>query len=345
MGDGTSKTGPVMVQGMTSPPPFDPAGHDHSQMILLQAAPCGLQACTDTPIKNKKPDLPAPEERFRTLAYDSDTSGETESYMEESLRSLNLCDGLDTTPTTGEATPTLGEGMPDDTIIIFDWDDTLLCSSAINMNQWDSAQLEVLADTVEGVLRSAARLGEVLIVTNGVDWWVSDSARRFMPKLLPLLSTLTVKSARASWEHLYPGDPFAWKREAFRELLLPRQRSANILVLGDSLAEIEAARGVRPQLVDGSLVKTVKFKEVPSADQVIGQLRSVALELSELVHQRFSCSRVLVPRLLPEQLLHLVGCATGWRLEDVEDAVPKSPGCLMKAPSSIMLTRPALPAQ
>ncbi|CAK0884675.1 unnamed protein product [Prorocentrum cordatum] len=110
--------------------------------------------------------------------------------------------------------------IPNDTLIIFDWDpdDTLLCSSAINMQQWSQLQLDVLCRTVETTLRAAMELGEVMIVTNGVDWWVEDdSCRRFLPGLLPLLGKLHVKSARHDYERIYPGDPFAWKRECFKD--------------------------------------------------------------------------------------------------------------------------------
>jgi hypothetical protein len=302
MGDGTSKTGPVLVQGLAVEPTFDPAGHDHSKTILLQGLPAN-----DTPIKSVGN---AGKDGFNDSIYDASTEGGESPYRDDSI---GLLDGIES--------PSMNrQGMPDDTVIIFDWDDTLLCSSAINMNRWNHTHLEVLQAAVESVLRLASRLGEVLIVTNGVDWWVDDSARRFLPSLLPLLGTITVKSARAVWERKYPGDPFAWKREAFRELLAPRSRSINLVVLGDSLAEIEAANGVTPLLWEGSMVKTVKFKEAPSADQVIGQLRSVEAELAEIVQERGSLARELVQRPIPEQLLTMVG-SSGWRLKDVEGSI------------------------
>jgi len=309
-----------MVQALTEAT-FDPAGHDHSKTILMQAA------LTETPTKGAAADASDGSDggSVTTPCKDGsdDSEGSTPSFAGDSLKSLDF------DPDSPESTPTnaMPEGMPDDTIIIFDWDDTLLCSSAINTRWWDSVKLEELQETAERVLRTAARLGQVLIVTNGVDWWVDDSARRFLPGLLPLLDTLTVRSARASWECRFPGDPFAWKREEFREILQPRRRSTNLVVLGDSLAEIHAAQGVHPLLGDGSLVKTVKFKEAPSADQVIGQLRSVAAELEDIVQQRASSSRTLVQGGVPEQLLSMVGCtsATGWRLHETEVLEPRAP--------------------
>jgi len=218
-----------------------------------------------------------------SVLNDADTMGGTEH------------EGLTTTPTVPHTAPDLDDelvsfatshkGRPNDTLIIFDWDDTLLCSSAINLQQWSQAQLDDLCKTVETTLQAAMELGEVMIVTNGVDWWVEDSCRRFLPGLLPLLGRLRVKSARHDYERFYPGDPFAWKREAFRDILQPRCRATNLVVLGDSFSEIDAAHGALHCMVDSSLVKTVKFKEHPSATELIGQLRRVSQEMSSLVSQ------------------------------------------------------------
>merc|ERR1719440_2344661 len=53
---------------------------------------------------------------------------------------------------------------PSDTVIIFDWDDTLLCSSAINMQDWTVPQLAALELAVESVLKASMNLGETLII-------------------------------------------------------------------------------------------------------------------------------------------------------------------------------------
>jgi len=223
------------------------------------------------------------------------------------------CEGLSTTPSVRDVDDELGsfasprKDRPHDTLIIFDWDDTLLCSSALE--QCSQLQLDVLCITAEITLRTAMALGEVMIVTNGVDWWVEDSCRRFLPGLLPLLGRLHVKSARHDYESIYPGDPFAWKREAFKDILRPRPKATNLVVLGDSFSEINAAYGALPCMGDSSLVKTVKFKEAPSAEQLIGQLRRVSQEMRSLVSQDSHNHSSL--ELGSAQF---AGWASGWRL-------------------------------
>jgi hypothetical protein len=39
------------------------------------------------------------------------------------------------------------DNRPNDTLIVFDWDDTLLCTSAINANLWTDVQLDQLERT------------------------------------------------------------------------------------------------------------------------------------------------------------------------------------------------------
>jgi len=213
---------------------------------------------------------------------------------------------------------TVRSGRPSDTVIIFDWDDTLLCSSAINMQQWNAGQLQQLELTVETILTAAMNLGDTLIVTNGNKSWVQDSARRFMPKLMPILNRLRVMSARANYEQSWPGLPFAWKKAAFQDILSERQGNSNygvnLIAIGDSLAEIEAAHTAT--LKGPSVVKTVKFKEMPSVIELLGQLRAVTQFLPELVSEETTKSKALVPRPLPPHLGYLTSWASGWRMTE-----------------------------
>merc|ERR1719384_1047082 len=103
--------------------------------------------------------------------------------------------------------------------IIFDWDDTLLCSSALRLSQPSSELMRQLERTVEDILATAMSLGQTPIVTNGTESWIQDSAARFAPGLLPVVDKVTCISARAHHEEHFPDDPFAWKREAFYDLL------------------------------------------------------------------------------------------------------------------------------
>jgi len=187
-------------------------------------------------------------------------------------------------------------------MIIWDWDDTLMCSSAINANQLTGYQAQQLEAVLEQVLTLSMRLGETLIVTNADELWVAESTRRFCPRILPLLGRMTVLSARRKYERFYPSDVFAWKREAFREVVAQMSANGaalNLVVLGDSPTEMEAAQTSTACLHTPAVVKTVKFKEHPSADELLEQLHIVASELHSFVVDEKSGCRNLVHWMRP----------------------------------------------
>lgn len=106
-------------------------------------------------------------------------------------------------------------------MIIFDWDDTLLCSTwlAARGLRLDSpkelpaearAQLGVLEDSVCVLINTALAYGPVCIITNAERGWVELSAKKFMPSVVPLLSRVRVLSARSTFEADFPC-PTDWK--------------------------------------------------------------------------------------------------------------------------------------
>lgn len=102
---------------------------------------------------------------------------------------------------------------PEQTIIIFDWDDTLCPSSWIRENkrvlsffrpapniEKIQRPLRELQANCEMLLKLAMKLGTVIIVTNAMDPWVETSCRNFLPALMPLVSELPVIYARSIYE-------------------------------------------------------------------------------------------------------------------------------------------------
>lgn len=212
------------------------------------------------------------------------------------------------------------------TVIIFDWDDTLLCTTAIRNQQCCAAELEELADKVECILRTAMGLAETIIVTNGRESWIEESAELYLPQLLPVLSQLELVSARALYESSYPDDPVQWKIEAFKSLLTDRghvcpEASLNLVALGDQFPEIEAARNVGRLLGDTALVKTVKLSEFPSAGELLGQLCRLERDLQEIVNDQESGSRMLKSSGMRSLESELSSRACGWRCVTAEDDV------------------------
>jgi len=214
------------------------------------------------------------------------------------------------------------------TVIIFDWDDTLLCSSTLRMGQIPTPELMgQLERAAESFLLTAMSLGETLIVTNGTESWVPDSAARFLPGLVPVLKNITTISARARHEQAFPDDPFAWKREAFRELLgegaaagasplKDNLGNINLVVIGDSWYEIEAARSTMGLRSAPCTVKTLKFKEVPTIQDLLGQIRKSTQDLHDMVSRSGCLSWGLSAKSLPAHLECLIACASAWEVTE-----------------------------
>lgn len=202
--------------------------------------------------------------------------------------------------------------------MILDWDDTLLCSSFLQANQFkldselydldrplvesDSTftreqrevalQLKELETCVGTLLRQATALlhQSVYIVTNAEHGWVQLSAAKFLPAIVPLLQSVTIISARSSFEHLFPAAPLKWKYFAFHSLLIDcgsgffgrdgrPHVDKHVISLGDSHVEREAVRAVCKG-VPNTKTKSVKFAQGPTIEQLRRQL--------ELVNQCFA---------------------------------------------------------
>mmetsp|Transcript_74584 Transcript_74584/g.140611 ORF Transcript_74584/g.140611 Transcript_74584/m.140611 type:complete len:266 (+) Transcript_74584:84-881(+) len=178
------------------------------------------------------------------------------------------------------------------TVVIFDWDDTLLCTSFLNFVEVESlpssvkralAQIEKNATTL---LKLAISLGQTFIVTNAARGWVEYSASQYVPGLLSMLQHVPVVSARSRYmeKNKYPGEVAKWKTEAFLELQqqLDSQMVTNLISLGDSHFEMDATLAMGERF-EKAAVKTVKFQESPSAVELVKQQELVCKKFEKIV--------------------------------------------------------------
>lgn len=190
--------------------------------------------------------------------------------------------------------PVLHQPPKSQTITIFDWDDTLLCTSVLTCTSagYDHGYpplppmwlLPDLARAAADLLEAACSLGPTFIITNALEGWVERSAQRWVPTLLPALDKVTeIISARSryEWQDL---DIQQWKLHAFLELqrsLDPRPVT-NLIVVGDSDYEMDAARAMASQFPQ-AVVKTVKFKPTPMVLDLLRELELFREKLDQIV--------------------------------------------------------------
>ena len=178
-------------------------------------------------------------------------------------------------------------------IIIFDWDDTLLPTTFltpggifdedIELSNTDTEKLSKLEQSVLQLLTEAVEKGNVYIITNAGKGWVEYSANRFYPSILPILKKIKIISARGEYEKVFPGNSRQWKIEAFLNLqnTVNMKLVTNIICIGDSLFEMEAGRILASRFTE-AFIKTIKFREAPKMEELLKQLKLVCLQFGSI---------------------------------------------------------------
>merc|ERR1712087_1023377 len=113
---------------------------------------------------------------------------------------------------------------------------------------------------------------------------VEYSAARWVPDLLPVLQRVKVVSARTNHEPEYPGEVSKWKIQAFLEVQrqLDSQIITNLVSLGDSNFEMDAVHVMGKEFAQ-ALVKTIKFQESPSPEELLKQLELVGQKFEKII--------------------------------------------------------------
>jgi len=189
----------------------------------------------------------------------------------------------------------------EETILIFDWDDTVLPSSWVQENghrldqelcvpKHIQEELADLSRLATHTLRTAQRLGTVVLVTNAERGWIELSCQKFLPDLYPALLNVKLLSARSEYERPDISSPFEWKLRAFESEIRRifehdryGLRRKNILSFGDSYHEREALIHATATLRN-CRTKSLKFVERPRIDELCRQHSLVARCFSRIVH-------------------------------------------------------------
>ena len=178
-------------------------------------------------------------------------------------------------------------------LIIFDWDDTLLPTSFltpngnftedIHLSSSDFEKMKEIENNISIILKESIEKGNVYIITNAGINWVQFSANLFYPKISELLKKVKIISARGEYEKTYPGNLRQWKIQAFLNLLKDVNNTlvTNIICVGDSLFEIEAGRILASKFKE-AFIKTIKFRESPKLDELLNQLKLVSKQFGTI---------------------------------------------------------------
>ena len=180
-------------------------------------------------------------------------------------------------------------------IFIFDWDDTLLCTSYLiptgaltnmEVNRKDKAIISNLDSLASQLLSKTVDIGFVFIITNGAPGWVELSSVKFYPKTAEVLKKTKIISARGLCEKKLPGDVRQWKTMAFKYAIdsvdMQKNIPTNILCFGDSIIEMEASYNIK-EYFSNAYLKTIKFKESPTHFELEKELRIISAQLDSIL--------------------------------------------------------------
>ena len=190
---------------------------------------------------------------------------------------------------------------PDQMLIVFDWDDTIMCSSwliqsgmltdcselPITISPSTQAQCNLLAAAATALIVTAKKYGTIVIVTNSIDNWVIDSCELFLPTLLPVLSDIPIVSAKEQYCHLDRA-PTYWKYIAFYKIFKHYIPSGirGMISIGDGIYERDALKMMRNSFAQCKsfpschccslpVLKSIKCIERPNISQLILQLNKL----------------------------------------------------------------------
>eukprot|EP00274_Cyanoptyche_gloeocystis_P007502 CAMPEP_0196657990 /NCGR_PEP_ID=MMETSP1086-20130531/26447_1 /TAXON_ID=77921 /ORGANISM="Cyanoptyche gloeocystis , Strain SAG4.97" /LENGTH=248 /DNA_ID=CAMNT_0041991333 /DNA_START=148 /DNA_END=894 /DNA_ORIENTATION=+ len=215
-------------------------------------------------------------------------------------KDVRLDEVIDVLPSPVDSKPSRLLPVPEEpsrTVIVFDWDDTLLASTWLTaaglkvdepfeLTESLKQDLTALENAVITLLNVASNHGTPVIITNAETGWVELSSSRFLPLLLPYLKELRVISARSTYEPAFPNAPMEWKLQAFTEEVkktasLTGEAPLHILSVGDSHTEREACHAVgRTQ--SSYKVKSIKLIERPTIEQLRKQIELVTSHFSSI---------------------------------------------------------------
>jgi len=171
------------------------------------------------------------------------------------------------------------------TLLIFDWDDTLLPSTWLEDRGFrldndavqtaeQKALLQMMSQRVMETLRVAKRYGTVVLVTNAESGWIELSCQKYMPELYPSLADVKILSARSTYEHRGVLSPSEWKYCAFHYEIgafyetSPFDQRKHVISFGDSPHERAALIRVT-ETMSNCCTKSLKFIGRPTVEQLV----------------------------------------------------------------------------
>jgi len=191
------------------------------------------------------------------------------------------------------------------TLIVFDWDDTLFPTSWMVKNGIDLTNKNTqkhyiilfskLDVVLYNLLDKLSRQAQIVIITNAVRKWV-DLSIIMLPKTQQIIknNNIPVISARDLYKQHYPNDMTEWKKKTFKNFsqsYYTNHKFQNIISVGDAEYEFIATINLYDHLahMNNKLLKTVRLFSEPTFDSLMHQLDILSKNFDKII----TCERHL----------------------------------------------------
>mmetsp|Transcript_38013 Transcript_38013/g.104552 ORF Transcript_38013/g.104552 Transcript_38013/m.104552 type:complete len:458 (+) Transcript_38013:116-1489(+) len=176
-----------------------------------------------------------------------------------------------------------------ETLLIFDWDDTILPTSWLErvhalsgapLRPEVQRQIAGLCSVAAQTISFAMTMGTVIIITNSAPGWVDQSCQLFMPQIHQQVRGLQICSKPMH-------APLTFKITSFRREC---RQYRNILSIGDGDAERAASLRLQAAAPSGAdqgdgprHIKSVKLVDLPTCQQLVAQHEMLQVRLADVV--------------------------------------------------------------
>lgn len=146
------------------------------------------------------------------------------------------------------------------TLIIFDWDDTLFPTTWYNKGYNNLGNLD---NIIYHVLKKFSAHGKLVIVTNAMPIWV-ESCLEGLPKTKKIMAQLKIDLISARQLYQYRADMSEWKKYAFgSEIIKSQGNIKHVISIGDAEYEYNALVNLYNITETKKILKSVKLLKQP----------------------------------------------------------------------------------
>lgn len=181
-------------------------------------------------------------------------------------------------------TKSLNVDNPTSTLIILDWDDTLFPTSWVIKNNINLADIQnrwkfipifsELDKTLYNLIQRLKKYGKVIIITNAMASWISDSVS-ILPKTAHIINSVKILSARQLFQSEF-NDMMEWKKHTFKKVISKEINSSkilNIISIGDAEYEYRALIDLYNwNKKNKKILKSIKLIHSPTYNTLMDQL-------------------------------------------------------------------------